>query len=469
MENNAHYNTTGLQFELEVTNFINNECSEKETFGPFFYDQAKKMPFYADGYLPKGCKALGLDPKSIIEVKYRVLPDTISRWAKKIQSSFYKYDQYNFVLIHNNSRLQLPVGELKIDGYRISIINFDELKKRSSKSSDKTIHDNNIEGNKNYVGNDFISYPTQEEIFENLKSSVDNGNLTLFLGAGVSVSGGLPSWPVLLENLVQEINPTGFPSILSKNHISKIKGVANNSSIIMARYMRVGTNQPPIKERSIGNNTFNLALHKALYSGVTAYSDKPLINSIASLIIKNKIKAVITYNFDDYLETKLSWENLPYQTIADGGRLEGGNFPIYHVHGLLPLDPNDPNIPNPVLTEESYHRLYQDAYQWSNVEQIHALNNTTCVFIGLSMTDPNLRRLMEISMMKNESDNKIAPHFVFLRKTKFYEDDSNPSNSSSQSEDEENRRVVERMLHELGANIIWYDKHDDLPNMLNKL
>lgn len=76
---------------------------------------------------------------------------------------------------------------------------------------------------------------------------------------------------------------------------------------------------------------------------------------------------------------------------------------------------------------------------------------------------------MEISMMRNESDYKIAPHYVFLRKGKFLEDKQNPNNDSSIIEDEENNLILENILHELGANVIWYDDHRDLPILLKDL
>lgn len=131
-------------------------------------------------------------------------------------------------------------------------------------------------------------------------------------------------------------------------------------------------------------------------------------------------------------------------------------------------------LTNPVLSEESYHELYREVYQWSNVEQLHALNNTVCVFIGLSMTDPNLRRLLEFSYTQGEEDQ--IPHYAFLRKSHF-EYAEQPNNSgkkewkvvSTVKQDKENREIIEEMLRELGVNVIWYDDHKDLPDKLDDL
>ena len=85
-------------------------------------------------------------------------------------------------------------------------------------------------------------------------------------------------------------------------------------------------------------------------------------------------------------------------------------FPIYHVHGFIPYDNSQIIKSVPILSEEEYHRVYANSYNWSNVEQIHALSRTTCIFIGLSMTDPNLRRLLDIAIRDSENE---ARHFVF--------------------------------------------------------
>lgn len=449
-------------FELEVINFIASKCSERETVTPYFFEMGKSNSFTADGYLPEGCETLKLAPKTIVEVKNKILPDTVSRWIRNIQTSF-DGNQYNFLLVHNSSEVR-DFWDIKIDGYNIDIISFDELKARDSKYQD--INEEEI----NKTNDEKIdlnlqkreSKESQERIFESLKTLAKGGNITLFLGAGVSVSGGLPNWNTLLENIIREINPNQDPSILSDIHIEDIQKASNWSSIIMARYMRVGKDHP-MEYNPTNKNGFNKALYRALYGTLGSYNDMPLINSIEKLISDGKVNSVITYNYDDYLETTLEKNNIPVQTIGNGERLTAGYFPIYHVHGFMPLDKNNPYIPNPVLTEESYHKLYQDAYQWSNVEQLHALNNSTCVFIGLSMTDPNIRRLMEISMMRNETDYIIAPHYVFLKKEKFHD------GKSTAIEDEENREIIENMLHELGANVIWYDDHVDLPNLLDQL
>lgn len=100
--------------------------------------------------------------------------------------------------------------------------------------------------------------------------------------------------------------------------------------------------------------------------------------------------------------------------IYENNRCLPNEKPIYHVHGYVPR--NNYIRSKPILSEKDYHELYKEAFHWTNVEQLHALNRNTCIFIGLSMQDPNLRRLLDISrgmLVDNMRDN---PHFLFMQR-----------------------------------------------------
>lgn len=137
-------------------------------------------------------------------------------------------------------------------------------------------------------------------------------------------------------------------------------------------------------------------------------------------------------------------------------------FPIYHVHGFVPFE-NKENIKSlPVLSEEEYHRVYANSYNWSNVEQIHALSRTTCIFIGLSMTDPNLRRLLDIANKDSEADPR---HFVFLPCI-----DSFGKDKAAEVKNNEAMRIQKEMFEELGLRVVWYKGHnDELPKFIKVL
>ena len=110
-----------------------------------------------------------------------------------------------------------------------------------------------------------------------------------------------------------------------------------------------------------------------------------------------------------------------------------------------------------VLTEDDYHQVYSEVFDWSNVEQLHALTRCTCFFIGLSLNDPNLRRLLEIAQ---RGSSKSVRHYVFLERKSEYE---------IIEKAEKDFQIRENMLADLGLNVIWYkgnDEHKELPELL---
>ena len=72
-----------------------------------------------------------------------------------------------------------------------------------------------------------------------------------------------------------------------------------------------------------------------------------------------------------------------------------GSLPIYYPHGYLPL--NGGSVSDIILAESDYQIEATEPYFWGNLIQTQAFGTSTCVFIGTSITDPNLRRLLHIN------------------------------------------------------------------------
>ena len=133
-----------------------------------------------------------------------------------------------------------------------------------------------------------------------------------------------------------------------------------------------------------------------------------LLEEIGQLCVPNRgkwgIRAIINYNFDDLIEKNLKRLRVKHQSIYSEGMIpDSGELGIYHVHGFLPQDKKGyDNLAKSLLvfSEEGYHKLMLEPYNWANITQLNYMTNNTCVFIGLSMTDPNMRRLLEIAAQK---------------------------------------------------------------------
>ena len=152
-------------------------------------------------------------------------------------------------------------------------------------------------------------------------------------------------------------------------------------------------------------------------------------------------------------------------SIFDRSHYSGPDFPIYHVHGMIPQTREIESTP--VLSEKEYHKLYKETFHWSNVVQLQALNSTTCFFIGLSMNDPNLRRLLDISRYGITKDPATGRpcHYAILERKPL-----NPAKPDP-AKDAEHFIMQERMMEDFGINVIWY-KHGqfgEIPQLIRKI
>ena len=211
-------------------------------------------------------------------------------------------------------------------------------------------------------------------------------------------------------------------------------------------------------------------MHSALY-GQSVNIDTKLLNAIAKISTPQRaycgIKSIITYNFDDLLERKLAQRDIQYNIISDEGERQlVDKLNVYHVHGYLPSDFSEfSKEPNLIFSEEDYHKVYRDSYSWSNLAQLSALRENTCLFIGCSLTDPNLRRLLDVAARNGESPR----HYAFLKKKKVKE----KRNDEAVNKDvlELYQRIDDNIqtayYKKLGLNIIWIDEFEEIPHILN--
>jgi hypothetical protein len=181
--------------------------------------------------------------------------------------------------------------------------------------------------------------------------------------------------------------------------------------LIAARYLRLHT----------ATGSFDENVKNILYTNLRDGEDSALMKEICQLAAAPRkspnLDSIITYNFDDVLETCLArlGVEIPYQVINNTKiRAKTGTLPIYHVHGFLPrrgrISPNNKLI----LSEDAYHSQYSNIYDWSNLVQINKFRENTCLFIGLSFSDPNLRRLLDIAH-NLRGDDSIQHYLVRKR------------------------------------------------------
>ncbi|BBM82739.1 SIR2 family protein [Candidatus Uabimicrobium amorphum] len=120
------------------------------------------------------------------------------------------------------------------------------------------------------------------------------------------------------------------------------------------------------------------------------------------------IQSVVTYNYDDFLEIALG--DSPAESIFTRSVPNLQSLPVYHVHGFIPIRPDLPRstIDQLVFTETQYNRMASNPDHWSNKVQLNSMSNSVGVMIGLSLSDRNMRRLLYASKSQGSQPRNYA-------------------------------------------------------------
>ncbi len=193
---------------------------------------------------------------------------------------------------------------------------------------------------------------------------------------------------------------------------------------------------------------------------------------LARMILLNpQIESIITYNFDNFIrqavkvllkspekyftekeieflnkrfsliynkEKERLSEKVLVKDVHDNNNLDSKNvtlncFPVYHVHGYIP-DPNEEEIresPDIVMALEEFVEQQTDGLSWEDSIQVSAFRNSNIIFIGCSMTDLTMKRMINYAHASGYN-NKI----FILNAT------SSPESSKSQVQDGDSQKFI---------------------------
>lgn len=346
----------------------------------------------------------------------------------------------------------------------------------------------------------------REENLKALRAAYADGNLALYLGAGVSVANGLPPWDQLVLAM--------YFAAISPQPMGGWRPFPNYLFAIAEWNLKRGQEPLEITARKIqecysDKREFLTNLRRTLYAGYATNgtfqplqkqalrSANPTLDAVAKLCEgthfgKKGVRAVTTYNYDELLEAALG--SLEIQPIWKSTKLEPRKLPIYHVHGYVPMKEGKGSAPQEIIfTEEQYHLVAQDSYSWSNLVQIQCLSGSTGLMIGLSLSDPNMRRLLDaITSLPYHPDNyALIPKpkrpqprnedlDLIQKNAVRYKERFERSGVKGGVKQEWREKItgilsqVEQLdlnlqtavLNQMGIKPIWYDDHAEIPGII---
>ena len=234
-------------------------------------------------------------------------------------------------------------------------------------------------------GTGYFSAPSESGLEEAIEAVAGHqGPITMFVGAGVSTESELPSWTELVR------------ALLSETEIAKELSEEDRELWIQAT---IG--QGPLAAAAIARAhhqdelSFRRALRAALYDGRAPEEFLPgaLAKQIAWL--KQKLGSrlrLVTANYDGLLEAALGIAGETPVAYVQNRSEPPGKAAVWHLHGRLMKNRSGEwaQVGRLVLTEGNYADSTHST--WPEDFVADCLQSTLCLFVGLSMTDPNFIR-----------------------------------------------------------------------------
>jgi hypothetical protein len=255
---------------------------------------------------------------------------------------------------------------------------------------------------------------------EGLKAAWSQNRLVLFLGAGVSMAYGVPSWKnLVLEMLFSQTDHASRMRALFSNYRRALSAWLADyfeyNPVILARMIEEDLHRRSKRKSIPGTNagvSFIDELRQHLYAAIKENPGQTTLGAIADFIQRSQrhIPAIVTFNFDDLLEKELNKRNVKYQVVDSAARMRYSSLPIIHPHGFIPRE-GDLADSKVIFTERNYHELMETVFHWALTEIVTHLRHHTVLFIGLSMSDPNIRRLLDACR-----NSDIPPHWQLQRR-----------------------------------------------------
>ncbi len=340
----------------------------------------------------------------------------------------------------------------------------------------------------------------QKKHLDALVKACKEGQVTLFVGAGVSIPYGLPSWEELITGLLLSEDGGRFKNFYPNYRAALSSWMARNldfSPVTLGRVYKYKSEKGEVSPLSD-------ALQKRLYANFEPGNrEGTLLCALVDLVQEHPglFPRIVNLNFDDLLVTALQDAGLPAYARYRSNDLRPGEIAVLHPHGFVPRPGQAVPRQEFVFTEDEYNRLTLEPFHWAATELASQIHSYRAFFVGLSMQDPNLRRILDAAKRKGRPRERR--HFLMRRdySVKHFEietevrelrrlakrdverrfDAGDPRRDRwVKKTDDEVRRALRRALrqaHEydrqlfkhLGVNTFWVEEFADMPKVVEWL
>lgn len=249
----------------------------------------------------------------------------------------------------------------------------------------------------------------------------------LFIGSGISKRYlfGYPSWEELLvksftkyetdlfqyQKYIDECKRNKMSSFETNVHMGTLIEQQFNEAFYDRKIkLGIGSNKNPSWVKR-GISPYKMYLSGFFKKRKLNYSVKLQKELTKFRALKNKISAIITTNYDTFLEDEVFYGD--FQVYVRQHELFSADSyniaEIYKIHGSIT------DAETIVITEDDY-RHFEESRKLIIAKMLTLFAESPIIFMGYSMTDEDVRKIIEefLSCLSKEQLAEIRKHFVFI-------------------------------------------------------
>jgi hypothetical protein len=247
-----------------------------------------------------------------------------------------------------------------------------------------------------------------------MRRALQEHRFGLILGAGVSraFTFKVPDWKELLGRLAAHPKVDGLKvDSSSSTHTSRADLLFRHFATRVRAQLAIGGLVDGYSADRIARGEWRELIREILYKQAPNANQlrehHPYLNDYLDVVLNSPL--TITYNFDGYLEMMLAARapniderGRPYETVFDGSKpFRSRTGVIYHPNGYLPQNVLERASDDLIFSEEQFGDQLLATIGGHYSSLAHHLSKNSCLFIGLSLSDENLRHLLRRNAVNN--------------------------------------------------------------------
>lgn len=224
-------------------------------------------------------------------------------------------------------------------------------------------------------------------VSEIVKRFSESSRVTVVVGAGASVEAGLSGWERLIGSLLRRAAEARFDASETDERDRWVEETLAKDGLLGAAAV----------VEALSGEQLQAWLVEELFGGLTAgdFAPGPISRQVAQLRRRLEQRmTIVTSNYDDLLEQALREAGYAAKDVRSYIRqrkvMPAGAIPVTHLHGYAGRDETKGTL---ILSEEHYHQM-QRGSSWQEAFMAERLLTSNCLFVGSSLTDPNLIRYL---------------------------------------------------------------------------